>query len=234
MLTWADRINSFNQSLDFSGKLPDGIEIMNPFRNNPEANIASGFFYRKYYSDQDKRYLILGINPGRLGSGHTGIPFTDTHRLQSACGISWTGKQTHEPSSVFMYDMIGAFGGPELFYHNFYISSICPLGFVKNVAGRSVNYNYYDDAKLKSIMKPWMITQLESQIKFGIRTDVVFCLGSGKNKMFIEELNAGNRFFGKVVALEHPRYIMQYKLATKATFIQNYLKTFREQGVSMR
>ncbi|MBK8515913.1 MAG: hypothetical protein IPL55_06380 [Saprospiraceae bacterium] len=24
-------------------------------------------FYEKYYSDQEKRVLILGINPGRLG-----------------------------------------------------------------------------------------------------------------------------------------------------------------------
>jgi len=49
---------------------------MNPFRENPEALIVSGKFYKKYYNDNNPRFLILGINPGRFGAGVTGIPFT--------------------------------------------------------------------------------------------------------------------------------------------------------------
>jgi hypothetical protein len=37
MDTFADKIISFCLSLDFDGRLPDGIPVMNPFRNNPEV-----------------------------------------------------------------------------------------------------------------------------------------------------------------------------------------------------
>jgi hypothetical protein len=39
-------------------------------------------FYQKYYADNKKRSLIIGINPGRFGAGVTGIPFTDPIRLK--------------------------------------------------------------------------------------------------------------------------------------------------------
>src|SRR3569833_2031670 len=102
---------------------------MNPFRENEHALELSTGFYKKFYNDNRQRHLILGINPGRHGAGYTGVPFTDTKRLQSDCGIKYDGKETHEPSSVFVYEMIDAFGGPKEFYSKFYIHSICPLGF---------------------------------------------------------------------------------------------------------
>jgi hypothetical protein len=77
METFADKIISFCINLDFRGNLPKGISVMNPFRNNPEVMTIVSLFYKKFYSDSRKRYLILGINPGRFGAGITGIPFTD-------------------------------------------------------------------------------------------------------------------------------------------------------------
>lgn len=85
MKTFADRVIEFNQELNFAGSLPPGIRIMNPFRENTEALRISSEFYRKYYSDNNPRHIILGINPGRFGSGVTGVPFTDTKRLESEC-----------------------------------------------------------------------------------------------------------------------------------------------------
>jgi hypothetical protein len=87
----------------------------------------------------------LGINPGRFGAGVTGIPFTDTKRLEEKCWLTIEGLTTYEPSSVFVYDVIEAYGGVEKFYSDYYISSVCPLGFVKfNEKGKEINYNYYD------------------------------------------------------------------------------------------
>ena len=85
MLTFADHVIAFNQTLDFSGKLPDGINIMNPFKGNDEIIAVSSLFYRTFYNDHKKRHLILGINPGRFGAGVTGVPFTDTKRLKNEC-----------------------------------------------------------------------------------------------------------------------------------------------------
>ncbi|MFI5224347.1 MAG: DUF4918 domain-containing protein, partial [Nitrospirales bacterium] len=66
--------------------------------------------------------LILGINPGRLGAGLTGIPFTDPLKLQNICGIENTLPKKAELSADFIYTMISAFGGPEAFYKKFYFS----------------------------------------------------------------------------------------------------------------
>src|SRR5690348_8695619 len=129
-MTFADKVLTFNRNLHYTGKkLPRGIRIMNPFRDTPEIMPVVEEFYRKYYDDGYTRRLILGINPGRFGAGTTGIPFTDPKRLISECGIAYSGKLLHEPSSVFVYDVIHAYGGPEKFYRDYFISSPCPLGF---------------------------------------------------------------------------------------------------------
>ena len=80
---------------------------------------------------QNVIHIILGINPGRLGAGVTGIPFTDTKRLVTECKIPYSGKLTHEISSVFVYEMINAFGGVSNFYKKFYINSPFPLAITK-------------------------------------------------------------------------------------------------------
>ncbi len=48
------------------------IQWLYPFKN-PETCRCMEAFYSKYYSDTQERILILGINPGRFGSGITGI-----------------------------------------------------------------------------------------------------------------------------------------------------------------
>lgn len=227
---FATHILNFYQDLSLDHiKLPNGVRAMNPFQGEGAARIKkiTTAFYRKYYSDSHERRLILGINPGRLGAGATGIPFTDTKRLSADCGIEVADMHTHEPSSVFVYDVVHAFGGPESFYQQFYISSACPLGFVKkNAAGKEVNFNYYDDVAVYEALKHFMIEQLENQIAFGLQTDEVFCMGTGKNYKFLSKLNKEHPLFDKITPLEHPRYVIQYKLKSKEQYIQKYLDAF--------
>jgi hypothetical protein len=227
MKTFADKVISYNLSLKFNGKLPEGIRIMNPFQEDENVIPISSSFYRKYYNDNHKRHLILGINPGRFGAGLTGIPFTDPKRLKEKCGIEFTGHLAHEPSSVFVYEVIKAFGGEEAFYNRFYINSICPLGFTslgKN--GKKVNYNYYDSKDLTQSVFDFIIANIQKQIGFGVHTDICYCLGTGKNEKFLLEINNQFGFFKKIIALEHPRYIMQYKSKSKEEYITKYLSAF--------
>jgi hypothetical protein len=227
MKTFAQHVLQFLSKLHFDGELPQGISIMNPFKENKSIPALAKQFYEKYYSDTNQRTLVLGINPGRLGAGATGIPFTDTVRMQSHCGIVVEGLKTHEPSSVFVYEMIDAFGGPELFYSRFYISSICPLGFTKTSNnGKEINYNYYDSKELTKAVESFMVDSIEKQLKFGINRKVCFCFGTGKNFEFISKLNAEQGWFKLIVPLEHPRYIMQYKSRFKADYIEKYLRAF--------
>jgi len=158
--------------------------------------------------------------------GH--IPFTDPKRLQSECKIDYTGKITHEPSSVFVYEVIEAYGGPKKFYEDFYINSICPLGFTSTSSnGKEKNYNYYDSKELLNAVRDFAIENIKKQIALGTKTDICFCFGTGKNEHFLRLLNEENHFFDKIIALEHPRFIMQYKNRSKQIYIDKYITAFQ-------
>ena len=227
-MTFGEKVIDFYINLDFAGYLPPGIQIMVPVRDNPAANGLIRAFYAKFFSDYNPRQLILGINPGRFGAGTTGIMFTDTIRLNANCGIPFTAFHTYEPSSAFIYDMIDAFGGVYDFYSKFLISAICPLGFtVTGKKGRQVNYNYYDSRVLMSALYPFIVETLKKQLTFGIDTSVCFCLGTGKNHDFLKTLNTEHRLFQKIIALEHPRYIMQYEVRNKKDYLEKYVRVLK-------
>jgi len=225
--SFADHIIEFNQTLDFAGKLPAGINLMNPFSGKSNILDVSSAFYRKYYNDHHERHLILGINPGRFGGGVTGIPFTDTKRLTNECAIPYSGKETHESSSVFVYEVIKAYGGTTEFYRDFYINSVCPLGFtISDTKGNEKNYNYYDSRELTAIAYPFIVESIKKQIAFGIKTDICFCFGTGKNEKFLRALNEEKGFFKTIIALDHPRFVMQYKAKSKQQYIDRYISAF--------
>lgn len=223
-MTFAERVISFNKGLKIDVQLPHKIEVMNPFEHNPNAMRISSLFYQKYYSDTQSRKLILGINPGRFGAGVTGIPFTDTKRLKSHCEIEFPGAQTHEPSSVFVYKVVEEYGGSEAFFNRFYINSVSPLGFVqKNKRDTLVNYNYYDSKALTQKLLPFIKQSIVEQTDFGIDCSNCYCLGSGKNYQFLDQLNRKLKIFGKIIPLEHPRYVMQYKSKLMNKYVEKYL-----------
>ena len=224
---FADRIIRFNHELNFEGRLPKGISAMNPFRENPEVLRISDQFYRKFYSDSRKRILILGINPGRLGAGATGIPFTDSKRLTEECGIAIDSVKTHEPSSVFVYDLIRRYGGVNDFYADYYINSICPLGFVeKNKKGNLINRNYYDYDELFKAVKPFILSSLQQQIDLGVDTHHCVVLGK-KNAEFLHLIQQEKRFFDEITVFDHPRFIEQYKQKEKAAYLEKYASILR-------
>jgi hypothetical protein len=101
------KILQFYQNLDFKESLLNKeTRVMNPYtEDNPEVQRLLQEFYTKYYSDTNNRTLILGINPGRLGAGLTGIPFTDSPALKNYCNIN-TSIATSETSAAFVYEFI--------------------------------------------------------------------------------------------------------------------------------
>ncbi len=223
--SFADKVIEFNENLSYNEKLPKDFQVINPFLDNPETMEVMKAFYQKFYNDNQARKFIVGINPSRHGAGVTGVPFTDTKRLEQVCGIKMQSARTHEISSVFMYDMIEAFGGAKKFYQSFYINSPFPLAIVRKTKnGDFLNANYYDDAQLFETVKPFMIATLRQQIAMGLDTSEVFILGK-KNAEFIKKINKEEQLFGKLKVLEHPRYIQQYKSKEKQLYIDKYILT---------
>lgn len=222
-MTFGDQVLDYHFQLKTDIVLPGGVEWLMPY-DHAETRKCMKAFYGKFYQDKSKRYFILGINPGRFGAGITGVPFTDPIRLEKV-GIENDFAKKQELSSVFIYDMIDACGGPADFYSKFYIASLSPLGLIKD----GINYNYYDNSKLAKAIEPFIIQNIETQRTFGCRDEVVFCLGQGKNHAYLQKLNEKHKWWKEVVALPHPRWVMQYRLKRKEEYIQLYKTAFKAQ-----
>ena len=223
-MTFADHILLFLRQLKITNPLPKGVEVLNPYKNKITYALCEQF-YNKYYGDNNKRRLILGINPGRHGAGLTGIPFTDPIKLESYCSIKNDLQKKAELSADFIYEMILAYGGLEDFYGKFHFSSVSPLGFVMD----GKNLNYYDIRDLQEVLKPFMIRTLQKTIEFGIDTSKCFCLGEGDNFRFLTRLNEEQKFFDEIVPLAHPRFIMQYRRKKMAEYVSGYVSVLRNE-----
>lgn len=189
---------------------------------NPYTDARIQAYVRKFldnfFSDNRERTLILGINPGRFGSGITGVTFTDPVALADECGISNDLPRKRELSSIFIYNVINHLGGPRTFYDRFFLSAVSPLGFTRD--GR--NLNYYDERKLETAMTPFIVSSIESQIALGCGRDRVIVLGRGHNARFLTRLNDKHQWFASVYALDHPRFILQYRRKQVDSYIRSY------------
>lgn len=218
MKTFGEGAIEFYSDLEIPEKLPEGVEILNPYQN-PEVNSIVGNFFRKFYNGGQDRIILLGINPGRFGAGITGITFTDPARLENECGIPNSFDKRSELSSRFVYDVIHAFGGVQPFFNGFFLSAVSPIGFVKS----GKNLNYYDEKNLEEALKDFIVSSLRRQCELGIRRDRAVCLGEGKNFRYLQKLNREINLFGEIIPLPHPRWVMQYRFKQKEAFIQAYL-----------
>ena len=222
METFADRAISYYLNLTEPANLPPGVGALNPYRQLEVQAIVKQF-YSKFFADTFPRVYVLGINPGRFGAGVTGISFTTPQNLQRYCGIANNLPPTPELSSRFIYQIVEAFGGAEAFYGRFFLTSLFPLALVKE--GR--NYNFYDDKATTSALWPVMIASIQHQLTFGSKRNVAVCLGR-KNEAFLKKLNQQHGFFERIVTLDHPRYILQYRSRDIESYIDRYVATLAD------
>lgn len=201
-------------------RVPRGVVVMNPYRDARVRECLTAFL-GKYFDDARGRTLVFGINPGRFGAGITGITFTDPVVLADVCGIPNHLPRKRELSSVFTYDVIAAMGGAAEFYSRFFLTAVSPLGFTR----RGVNLNYYDERALAVATTPFIVRSIRAHLDLGGRRDHAVVLGNGQNARFLEALNARHRFFSAIHALEHPRFILQYRRKRAAEFVRKYVET---------
>lgn len=218
-MNWATHLFSFYNNLKPPRQLPNGVEWLYPQIEPGVMKIVEQFLQR-YYSDERPRKIFLGINPGRFGAGVTGVNFTAPRQLREFCGIDHPFKNQSELSAEFIYDMINAYGGPSKFYGEYFIGSVCPLGFIKN----GKNINYYDDRELAATVAPFITQSIERLISYNTNHEICFCIGGEKNFRYLSALNDKYQWFHKIEPLPHPRFIMQYRRKEKDQFIRQYLQ----------
>lgn len=219
----SEQIFTFYKSLEPPAVLPNGIEWLYPQQNREVMKLVKEFL-QKFYNDTNKRNLILGINPGRLGAGITGVNFTAPRQLAVNCGIPHSLGNSSELSAEFIYEVIEQYGGPAAFFGQWFLGSVCPLGFVQN----GKNINYYDDKKLELAVTPFIVKSIEQQLSLGFNTDYCICIGGAKNYNFLSGLNEQYKWFKKIIPLPHPRFILQYKRKQKDKYIEEYLSALQK------
>jgi len=224
MTTFANRAIAYYNALEAPANLPSGIDVMNPYQQSDVQQIVSEF-YGKFYLDSNPRVFLLGINPGRFGAGVTGVSFTTPQNLRRYCGIDNELRDTPELSSRFIYKVVEAFGGAREFYSKFFLSSLFPLALTKDSgSGKPVNYNFYDDRATTNALWPFITDAIRTQTGFGYNRRVAISLGR-KNADYLNRLNDQYVFFDRIVTLDHPRYILQYKSKDTEQYLDRYITT---------
>jgi hypothetical protein len=203
--------------------LPKGITTIYPYAD-VETKRVMKLFFEKYYADNNPRGFLVGINPGRFGSGITGIGFTDAVTLEKFCDIANSFDKRVEVSTTFIFEVIEAYGGVEKFYKDFYITSVMPMGLLKD----EKNYNYYDDVKTQDSLEKFIKKSMDKQLAFGEYRRDIICIGQGKNLKYLEAYNKKHKVFDNILTVPHPRWVMQYKRKEKSKHIETYLKAFDE------
>jgi Domain of unknown function (DUF4918) len=214
---------SFYKNIHVSDTLPASVEVMNPYETSLVRDYVQSFL-EAFFGDSGNRVYVFGINPGRFGAGLTGVTFTDPVALEDFCGIRNDLEKRRELSSEFIYEFIQQWGGPDKFYQEFFLTAVSPLGFIRH----GKNYNYYDDPEMFAVIKPFIVESMNHQLTFGARRDMAIVLGTGQNQKTFNGLNAQYGWFEKVLALEHPRYIMQYQRKRLAEYFRKYREVFSQ------
>jgi len=217
---YADNIINFYKTIRPPSNLPKGIDVLYPQKQKEVIALVEQF-YKKYYSDNNQRTLLFGINPGRFGAGVTGINFTAPKQLKENCGIGHSLKMHSELSAEFIYEAIETYGGVEKFYKSFFITSISPLGYVRD----GINLNYYDDKKLQEAVTPFVIDCINRQMQWNVNRNRCICVGGEKNFKFFLKLNNEHKWFKEIKPLAHPRFILQYRRKQKEDYLRMYIDT---------
>ncbi|TGE05992.1 uracil-DNA glycosylase family protein [Hymenobacter fodinae] len=215
---FADRLLRHLTEFPSPPTLPEDVEAYSPYQDATPRELFTQFAQRHYKDDQP-RVALLGINPGRLGNGRTGVAFTDPVAL-STWGIANDLPRRREPSSEFVQAVVLAMGGPTAFYERFFLGSLYPLVLLRH----GLNYNFYDSVAVTKALWPDIqlsVRQLVEEV--GLARHAAVCLGQRNGKYF-HKLNEELQLFDHIHVLDHPRYLMQYKRRALADNVANYVR----------
>ena len=219
---FSDRLFRFLTEFPLPPSLPESVEAYSPY-HGPTPRALFQQFAQRYYTGNQPRVALLGINPGRLGNGRTGVAFTDPVAL-AAWGIENDLPRRREPSSEFVQAVTEAMGGPEAFYQQFFLGSLYPLVLLRN----GLNYNFYDSTAVTAALWPTMQQGLQQLVtEVGLARHAAICLGR-RNGLYFMKLNKELQLFDQVHILDHPRYLMQYKRRALADNVARYVEVLTQ------
>jgi len=143
-----------------------GITILPGFAEQVELVRA---YYRKYYSEDKKRLVFCGINPGQFGAGKTGVPFIDFDGIGKL--MPGYGGDEQERSAQYMLSILEEYEAGA-FQDAVYLTNLSWFGFARR--GRNLNYyslprgirHYFTNmfAEEMKIVQPSFIVPLSEEV----------------------------------------------------------------------
>ena len=79
------------------------------------------------------------------------------------------------------------------------------------------------------MLESYMVNNIRWHLDHVADDEVVFSIGQGKNVKYLEYLNKKYQLFGRLVALPHPRWILQYRRKRKDEFLDVYKEKLTTQ-----
>ncbi|MEO2077381.1 MAG: uracil-DNA glycosylase family protein [Bacillus sp. (in: firmicutes)] len=191
-----------------------GISVLTGFVDN--VHLVRDF-YESCYKNDNRRIVLCGINPGRLGAGKTGVPFLDYLSLSKL--LNGIDNKDSELSAKFIFSIIESIG-IERFFDHVYLTNISWFGFVKG----NKNVNYYElGEELQREFTYGFIKEMEI-----IQPQVIIPL-SKKVKKTLMQMKKENLLDAKIAPpLSHPYYYSNFKSRYEEGFekykevIENY------------
>ena len=86
------------------------------------------------------------------------------------------------------------------------------------------NINYYEMKNWRNDLLPAVEKELEKHLSWNVNRSKVISIGRGENAKVLKEINDRRGWFEEVVALPHPRWILQYRRKRKDEFLEEYLR----------
>ncbi len=192
----------------FAGLLQErGITMLREFL--PYRPIAEQF-WQQYVPEPLPQTVIVGLNPGRLGAGLTGIPLLDFRSLANLLPDTQLPRNETEPSANFFHRVVQNIGA-EKFYREFYVSNVSAVGYVRD--NKNCNYPDLPDAAQRIIEQRFLDEMAVLAPKR------IIALGR-EVEATVQRLFSGGSV--TISHLPHPSWIMTYRLREAQSWVRRY------------
>lgn len=179
--------------------MPSTWQLVNPYLEHWDR---FEFFINKYYQDENRRDLIIALNPGRYGCNKTGIALTDENVLFTKLNYTHhKSKLEIEGTATKIYSIIEElYPNFNTFFSRFFMTNIFPFGVIAD--GKNVVFNKIIRVQsINNFCKSFITKSIDI-----FKPKKIFCIGRGSEKFIHKHFPNHNPIY-----LHHPAYTFPEK-----------------------
>lgn len=183
-------------------------DFVNPL--NEHWSVHMDFLDEFYKHTQQKRNLIIGINPGKDGANKTSIAFTDPYNAREYLNLNLENVQNRENSSSRLYPLfLKEFDNDmKAFFNIFHLTNLYPFG--ATIPGvRGIKNMKFEHLKKIPHFKEVVDTHLKGLVSI-FKPDIIIAVGGNVYSEVRRHLKENNN--GDVIVIQaiHPAYASKF------------------------